>query len=223
MQSHCLACGAKFWSILCKCDVCKSKLVIDITDITYSSKWQQACVWLILLGFIYCLCTQNNVIVSVFLIATAFGWKYIVVPIGEWQKARFARGFCERLLERYSKLHKQKDWHWPSNTPDFLKKHVLAFCADLQKPISCKKYNRVAVLAPTREMVWERQFGNKVHGICPVCYKTPISCLQFECGHITALAKGGANAIENYLPICSRCNRSMGTENLYAFQKRILA
>ena len=44
--------------------------------------------------------------------------------------------------------------------------------------------------------------------------------MNFECGHIVSVKEGGETNIENLLPICSSCNKSMGTENLMVFKKK---
>ena len=41
---------------------------------------------------------------------------------------------------------------------------------------------------------------------------------NFEAGHIISHAKGGEDNIDNLLPICSLCNKSMGTENLIDYK-----
>jgi hypothetical protein len=71
-----------------------------------------------------------------------------------------------------------------------------------------------------RELVWNTHVGSK-HGMawCFACGATQISPFRFECGHIKARARGGLDSIENLLPICGLCNRSMGTMNLYDFQR----
>ena len=42
---------------------------------------------------------------------------------------------------------------------------------------------------------------------------------KFDCGHMTAVANGGSNDISNLKPICSSCNKSMGTKNMDDFKK----
>ena len=47
-----------------------------------------------------------------------------------------------------------------------------------------------------------------------------ISVHNFECGHVVAESKGGITCISNLRPICSRCNASIGTDNMIDFMKR---
>jgi hypothetical protein len=42
---------------------------------------------------------------------------------------------------------------------------------------------------------------------------------NFHCAHIISRADGGTDKIDNLLPICARCNLSMGKENLLIWAK----
>lgn len=53
-------------------------------------------------------------------------------------------------------------------------------------------------------------------GKCVVC-RSEIHILSFECAHIISVADGGKTVLENLLPCCSMCNRSMGKMNLYKY------
>jgi hypothetical protein len=71
----------------------------------------------------------------------------------------------------------------------------------------------------TRIAVWNREFGDEVaKAQCKVCDRE-IKVTDFEAGHIIASSKGGSDNIENLLPVCSMCNKSMGTENMNDFRK----
>ena len=63
--------------------------------------------------------------------------------------------------------------------------------------------------------VWKTYIGNKIEADCFCCWKNRITpftyCNTFHAGHIHSEAKGGEIKIENLLPICSDCNKSMGT------------
>lgn len=37
-----------------------------------------------------------------------------------------------------------------------------------------------------------------------------MSVFDFECGHNVPESKGGKTTLDNLVPICARCNRSMG-------------
>lgn len=53
--------------------------------------------------------------------------------------------------------------------------------------------------------------------ICFCCKREKISIANFECGHVVSVKNGGSDTIQNLRPICSQCNRSMGTKNMLEF------
>ena len=70
--------------------------------------------------------------------------------------------------------------------------------------------------------VWNKYIGESIgKAKCKCCEISDITQLTFHCGHIIAEAKGGDVNIDNLLPICGMCNGSMGTTNLYDFQKSL--
>lgn len=63
-----------------------------------------------------------------------------------------------------------------------------------------------------RNKVWNTHVGeNKSRVYCIVCQENIISMMDFECGHIMPEAHGGGIEINNLIPICGMCNKSMGT------------
>ena len=69
-----------------------------------------------------------------------------------------------------------------------------------------------------RSLVWNKYIG-EINGIgeCYVC-TCKISSQHFECGHIIAQVDGGTNTIDNLRPICSLCNKSIGSKNMNDFK-----
>ena len=62
-----------------------------------------------------------------------------------------------------------------------------------------------------REEVWLKHFGKKFSSKCPIQWCTrEISVFAFEVGHNIPESKGGRTTIDNLVPICGECNRSMG-------------
>jgi hypothetical protein len=62
-----------------------------------------------------------------------------------------------------------------------------------------------------REEVWLKHFGKKFSSKCPIQWCTrEISVFAFEVGHNIPESKGGRTTIDNLIPICGECNRSMG-------------
>jgi len=82
-----------------------------------------------------------------------------------------------------------------------------------------KKIKRKTIPQPLRRQVWETYNGYKYNVKCYCCKHNNINPFQFECGHVVADAKGGSINVNNLRPICSSCNKSMGTNNLYDFKK----
>jgi 5-methylcytosine-specific restriction endonuclease McrA len=66
----------------------------------------------------------------------------------------------------------------------------------------------------------KRVWAKCVDGLCEIC-QDDISENEFEVGHIKARALGGQIDIDNLIPICFTCNRSMGTRNAYEFKKDV--
>jgi hypothetical protein len=62
-----------------------------------------------------------------------------------------------------------------------------------------------------REEVWLKHFGKTFSSKCPIQWCTrEISVFAFEVGHNIPESKGGRTTIDNLIPICGECNRSMG-------------
>jgi hypothetical protein len=70
-----------------------------------------------------------------------------------------------------------------------------------------------------RERVWSKAFGEAKEGTCHCC-KGVIDTEHWEQGHLVARACGGKDDASNLRPVCQKCNRSMGVENMDAFKAR---
>jgi 5-methylcytosine-specific restriction endonuclease McrA len=79
------------------------------------------------------------------------------------------------------------------------------------------KHKRIAIPKTLRAGVWNKYMSDKVNGKCYVCSKI-INAFDFEVGHVVSVSNGGKNNIENLRPICSLCNKSIGTKNLEDFK-----
>jgi len=75
-------------------------------------------------------------------------------------------------------------------------------------------YDDRQVTKSLRKRVWEKCENGK----CLICQES-IDKDNFEAGHIVARAKGGQTELENLIPICFNCNRSMGTRNAYEYKE----
>jgi hypothetical protein len=70
--------------------------------------------------------------------------------------------------------------------------------------------------------VWNKHIGEEIgKNKCLCCDITDITQAKFHCGHIVAEANGGEMNINNMVPICESCNKSMGTKNLNDFRDMI--
>ncbi|ATZ80117.1 D5 family helicase-primase-endonuclease [Bodo saltans virus] len=70
-----------------------------------------------------------------------------------------------------------------------------------------------------RIAVWNKYIGEHIGKTkCLCCDISDITQLKFECGHIIPESKGGATNINNLLPICNDCNKSVATKNLNDFK-----
>lgn len=70
-----------------------------------------------------------------------------------------------------------------------------------------------------RNSVWLKYMGEVHTGKCYCCKLELISKGVFECGHVISDKKGGKITLDNLRPICSLCNKSMGTKNMDEFMK----
>ena len=86
---------------------------------------------------------------------------------------------------------------------------------DIEKKAPAKSGRKKKISPHVRFAVWKTYIGNKIEAKCFCCWKNKITpftyCNTFHAGHIHSEAKGGEIKIENLLPICSDCNKSMGT------------
>jgi len=72
-----------------------------------------------------------------------------------------------------------------------------------------------------RQLVWNKYIGERNGtGKCWCCRGKTISAFEFEAGHVVSRAHGGEDTVDNLRPICSLCNKSMGKENMFEYQKR---
>lgn len=82
------------------------------------------------------------------------------------------------------------------------------------------KQRKNKIPAALREQVWIRHCGRHFESKCRVHWcKNRISVFDFQCGHIHAEAQGGPTTLENLIPLCQRCNQSMGTMHFDQWSK----
>lgn len=79
------------------------------------------------------------------------------------------------------------------------------------KPKGKQKKQRIPVAL--REQVWLKQMGHSFQGKCPTTWcQNTITVFDFQSGHNIPESKGGPTTLENLIPLCGRCNLSMGNE-----------
>ena len=74
-------------------------------------------------------------------------------------------------------------------------------------------YRKTKIPKALREQVWLKYMGERFDGKCKVSWcKNRINVFDFQCGHNIPESKGGKTTLDNLLPICTRCNISMGSQ-----------
>jgi 5-methylcytosine-specific restriction endonuclease McrA len=82
-----------------------------------------------------------------------------------------------------------------------------------------QKWIRKSIPKIVKCQAWDYHIGkNNGVGNCFTCNKN-IDSKHFECGHIIARKNGGEDVLENLMPICELCNKSMGTMNMMEFKE----
>jgi HNH endonuclease len=72
-------------------------------------------------------------------------------------------------------------------------------------------YKKKKIPKAIREAVWINYNGHTFDAKCNVQWcPNRITAYDFTVGHNIPESKGGATTVENLVPICSRCNQSMG-------------
>jgi len=80
--------------------------------------------------------------------------------------------------------------------------------------------SRKSIPKSLKNKVWDHYIGlEKGLGNC-YCCNNEIDSKNFECGHVIAVKNKGINSLYNLRPVCSCCNKSMGTENLENFKNK---
>ena len=79
-----------------------------------------------------------------------------------------------------------------------------------------KKQRKQTIPRALKEQLWIRDMGKNFEGKCRTSWcKNRITIFDFQCGHDIPESKGGPTNLENLVPICSRCNTSMGAKHTF--------
>ena len=74
-------------------------------------------------------------------------------------------------------------------------------------------YRKKKIPRALREALWIKYYPNRFSGKCQTSWcPNRITAFDFQAGHDVPESKGGITSIENLIPICSRCNLSMGSQ-----------
>lgn len=102
---------------------------------------------------------------------------------------------------------------------DFLSNQDISYIKSLKSKIKYKKTNIPKIL---KIKVWNKYIGEEIgKHLCLCCNYNYITQSNFECGHIISEFNGGKTDINNLIPICSICNKSMSSKNFNNFIKTI--
>ena len=99
----------------------------------------------------------------------------------------------------------------------------MAECEPEREPISKSRGGRTKkerIPATVRNIVWVTHFQSSKKGQCWLCKVEDISSANFECGHVVSEKNGGRPTVDNLRPICSFCNKSVGTMNMEDFKRK---
>ena len=87
-----------------------------------------------------------------------------------------------------------------------------------------KKTRRKSISPSLRMNVWTCRFGDKNTGKCLCCLNSEITTFTgvnaFQAGHIISYKNGGTDVLDNLLPICKKCNTSMGRQHWSDYVKK---
>lgn len=75
-----------------------------------------------------------------------------------------------------------------------------------------KPYKKTKIPKALREQVWLSHVGKVFETKCKVVWcENRINAFDYQCGHNIPESRGGKTNLGNLIPICARCNISMGS------------
>jgi hypothetical protein len=127
-------------------------------------------------------------------------------------------------MPRFSSEGQKKEYKslWLSGNRSEMCRTYFNDCLSQLRYMSTKP--RLAIIIDTRKI--SKTLRTKVYkkavvpDACDTCNKS-IDMEHFEAGHILARVKGGTIDIDNLIPLCSQCNKGMGTQNPYEYKKNL--
>jgi hypothetical protein len=74
-------------------------------------------------------------------------------------------------------------------------------------------YKKQKIPKALREQLWIQKVGKKFETKCKTTWcRNKINVFDYQAGHDIPESKGGDTTIANLVPICGRCNLSMGNQ-----------
>ncbi len=120
------------------------------------------------------------------------------------EQSKKIKELCTRIEKQYEKIENQE-------------KENEKLSMIINKGEKIRKINDKNLPKAVRAKVWKKYIGLEIGiGEC-YCCGGDLKQIHFECGHVISRSNGGSDAIENLRPICSLCNKSMGTRNMDEF------
>ena len=81
-------------------------------------------------------------------------------------------------------------------------------------------YKKATIPKPIKMEIWRIHCGETFEHACCISFcNNRMTPFDFEAGHIQAEAEGGEVSVENLIPICSKCNKSMGKKHLREWEQ----
>jgi len=106
----------------------------------------------------------------------------------------------------------------------FKNNNFIDYLQDSNILISHSKFKtiREKLTPKLRKAVWEKEFGNKLKGKCPISICKNEIILEkngYHCGHIISCKNNGKDELNNLRPICHYCNLKMSSKNWNEYDK----
>lgn len=144
--------------------------------------------------------------------------------ISKWNIDNFPK--MSQLKNPNKLINTCKEWNFflglfPHNNEDYIYDWVKELIYDEtgERIGKQKKKRKQTIPKSLKILIWNLYIGEEIGKTkCLCCNNNYIFQSNFEAGHIIAEANGGKVNKDNLMPICSVCNKSMGTMNLDDFK-----
>lgn len=127
------------------------------------------------------------------------------VKWGQYKKEADKHGF---YLGMYSSINQEYVYDWVSQVVE----ETSGIKFTKKKAPSKKKKT---IPKQKRDESWKRWIGNEFgESRCYCCRVEKIKMNHFECGHVQSEATGGSLQVDNFRPVCKKCNQTMGIKHM---------